>query len=579
MKTRARERARSSSVARRRSLSSSRDVLDILRGFTTQARGLDSREKKDVTPAGRTIRAPESVARVAMARTASPDELATLIPRRSAVSGDAATEYFEEESRDASARRRFNIFVALASIGAVCVSVGLTTDMIGHTSKFRTAMQKPRLGVRRWTPLPPWTPNVPMEEVNTPALAYAEMDQVKLEGRALEAAKKWSHEDSFPTFPASRYLDGDERVRRKLETPVYVIAIADDAKDQAKASKLVTRFERTFDLGGAGAAKGDTNGTKNGFVQIQDAVYAAAWPKTIELAEEAVETLNELRPVGSLHWFANLAGAQKRADRMLPPGSRHIAHHVGCLFSHARMWRLHQKYKNKWTIVFESDGLWYLTVPVGALQSVVDNAPTNADVIFLKTKNEHTGQFVKQWPVGKDMIYMYAQNRMHGGAGLAGYMLGPKFTEKIYEHIVSHNGADMVDAWLLINVCSHGDERSTNGGRKNRLNCYHVQQGAKPPHAIGGYLPEWYGVDRTARDTDNWAEWLRNEKDKGAYDAARVERMEAWRNGAEQGKYGKANDQKARAEKRRIEARQAAQAAAQAAAEAEASSDATESSA
>jgi len=47
-----------------------------------------------------------------MARTASPDELATLIPRRSAVSGDAATEYFEEESRDASARRRFNIFVA-----------------------------------------------------------------------------------------------------------------------------------------------------------------------------------------------------------------------------------------------------------------------------------------------------------------------------------------------------------------------------------------------------------------------------------------------------------------------------------
>ena len=108
--------------------------------------------------------ASESIARVAMARTASPDELATLIPRRSPVGVDAATEYFEEETRDASARRRFNIFVALASIGAACASVGLTTDMIGHTAKFRAAMQSPRLGAGRWTslpPLPPWTPNVP----------------------------------------------------------------------------------------------------------------------------------------------------------------------------------------------------------------------------------------------------------------------------------------------------------------------------------------------------------------------------------------------------------------------------------
>ena len=246
--------------------------------------------------------ASESIARVAMARTASPDELATLIPRRSPVGVDAATEYFEEEKRDASARRRFNIFVALASIGAACASVGLTTDMIGHTAKFRAAMQSPRLGAGRWTslpPLPPWTPNVPPGEVNTPALAFAEMDRVKLEGSALEAAKRWSHEDSFPTFPASRYLDGEERVRRKLETPVYVIAIAGDAKDQARTSKLVSRFDKTFDFGGKGARKGDTNGTKDGFVQIQDAVNAEAWPKTIELAEEAVETLHRLRPLSA----------------------------------------------------------------------------------------------------------------------------------------------------------------------------------------------------------------------------------------------------------------------------------------
>ena len=131
-------------------------------------------------------------------------------------------------------------------------------------------------------------------------------------------------------------------------------------------------------------------------------------------------------------------------------------------------------------------------------------------------------------------------------------MLGPKFTEKIYDFIISHDGADMVDAWMLVNVCSKGDERATKGGRKNRLNCYHVQQGAKPPHVIGGYLPEWYGTDRTARDTDNWAEWLRNEKNARVYDAARGERMEAWRNGAERGKFGRANDRRALGEKRRV---------------------------
>ena len=569
-KNRARDRVRPPFVARR----SFRESLELPRGFRTRQRGLEQNGARMLRSTSSMNGASESIARVAMARTASPDELATLIPRRSPVSVDAATEYFEEEKRDASARRRFNIFVALASIGAACASVGLTTDMIGHTAKFRSAMQSPRLGAGRWTslpPLPPWTPNVPLGEVNTPALAFAEMDRVKLEGSALEAAKRWSHEDSFPTFPASRYLDGDKRVRRKLETPVYVIAIAGDAKDQARTSKLVSRFDKTFDFGGKGAAKGDTNGTKDGFVQIQDAVDAGAWPKTIELAEEAVETLHRLRPVGTMHWFANLAMAKKRADRMLPVGSRPIAHHVGCLFSHARMWRLHQKFKNKWTIVFESDGLWYLTVPVGALQSVVDNAPSNADVIFLKAKNEHTGQFVKQWPVGKDMMYMYAYNRVGGGAGLSGYMLGPKFTEKIYQYIISHDGADMVDAWMLVNVCSKGDERATKGGRKNRLNCYHVQQGAKPPHVIGGYLPEWYGTDRTARDTDNWAEWLRNEKNARVYDAARGERMEAWRNGAERGKFGRANDQRALGEKRRVEARRAAQAAARA----EATSSAT----
>ena len=227
-----------------------------------------------------------------------------------------------------------------------------------------------------------------------------------------------------------------------------------------------------------------------------------------------------------------------------------ISHHIGCLFSHMRMWRLHQKFKSKWTIIFESDGGWYLKVDAGSLQSVVDNAPDNADVIFLKTKDESTGQFIKQWPVGDDdMVYMYAVNRLKGGAGLSGYMIGPKFTEKIYDQITLHRGADMVDAWLLIQMCSHRDERYAT--YKPRINCYHVQSGAKPPRAVGGYLPEWYGSDRSARTTDNWSEWLKNERSEELYAKSRAQRMEDYTNGLEDPSFAPAARAHRIAERRR----------------------------
>ena len=109
------------------------------------------------------------------------------------------------------------------------------------------------------------------------------------------------------------------------------------------------------------------------------------------------------------------------------------------------------------------------------LPSVVDNAPSNADVIFLKAKNEHTGQFVKQWPVGKDMMYMYAYNRV-AAVPVSPGTCSVQVYEKIYDFIISHDGADMVDAWMLVNVCS----KETNARprrKKNRLNCYPVQHG------------------------------------------------------------------------------------------------------
>jgi hypothetical protein len=165
-------------------------------------------------------------------------------------------------------------------------------------------------------------------------------------------------------------------------------------------------------------------------------------------------------------------------------------------------------------------------------------------VIFIKARDDPTGQFVKQWPVEDEMVYMYSANRVESACGLAGYIVGPKFTEKLYKQIIFQGGADMVDAWLINHICSVSDPTvSSKSGRKNKLNCYAAQGGPpKAPHIVGGYLPEWYGTDKTARTTDDWAKWLKAEKNDVEYKKARTARLEAWRAGAELHKFGARND-------------------------------------
>ena len=132
-------------------------------------------------------------------------ERQTLIARPTQrVSDDAATEYFEADSRELWARRRFFALSVFTLLGACLACVGLTVDMLTHTQKMHVHPGA-RLGAKP-AHLPVWTPNLPLEQVNTPALAFAEMDQVRLEGAALEAAKADSYENSFPSFSSDRYF-------------------------------------------------------------------------------------------------------------------------------------------------------------------------------------------------------------------------------------------------------------------------------------------------------------------------------------------------------------------------------------
>jgi len=420
--------------------------------------------------------------------------------------------------------RRFSLALAVVVGASSVVAIALTADVLANGAAIRAHGAFASLGSAyvpsRWRARKyqgePWKPNVPLEAINTPELAFAELGRIRLTEAALALAQS-GIEGKPVTFGADAFLDA-AMSRRKLETPVYVIAVEASEKDVAKATNLKRVINEAYHIVEPTAAGAAGANAQTPLVKIQNAVNAAAWPNTIDLAIDAAAPLEAVLPLKSLYYL-NALDQARNSGNVLPQGWHGIAHHVGCLYSHLRMWQLHARAKNKWTIIFESDGLYFLALAPWQLQSVADNAPSNADVIFLHKKDLASGQFVKQWRTGDEMMYLYNWDKVVGGAGLSGYMIGPNFTEKINNQILAWRGADMVDAWLMLKMCDKKDSGDYNDA--HRINCYHAQRGAKPKQLIGGYLPDWYGVDKTTRWTDNWAAFVANEESDALF-------REAW---------------------------------------------------
>ena len=446
----------------------------------------------------------------------------------SSTTPDGASAFFDAPTADdeRAHARNFTRWSAWGLTAAAFVSLALSVDMLSHSHAIRALTPTAALGgaimPSRWrarrNPNKRWTPNVPVEAINTPELAFAELGRLELTGDALALAQRGLELQTLKLGP-DRFLDAN-MTHRKLETPVYIIAVQASEKDMMKANNCKHVVEGSYHIDSsattpAARSKGAAKlGAPTPLVQIQSAVNAAAWPNTIDLAIEAAAPLEAEIPLKALYYLNSLDQARNNNNK-LPKGWMGISHHVGCLYSHLRMWQLAAKAKNKWTVIFESDGLYWLAVAPWQLQSVVDNAPSNADVIFLHKKDLHSGQFIRQWKVGSEMLYMYNWDKVSAGAGLSAYMIGPKFTEKINKEIIGWRGADMVDAWLMLKGCDKKDSGDYNDA--HRLNCYHAQRNAKAKHLIGGYLPEWYGADQTTRWTDDWRQYVENEQSDVLY--------------------------------------------------------------
>lgn len=260
-----------------------------------------------------------------------------------------------------------------------------------------------------------------------------------------------------------------------LKTPTYIIAMEESTKDAQRVAEMLEKLVR---LHGSEAVADN--------VYITPGINVAAWPAQIELAEYALKNVISKRSnaeMASLPWIETYASRNDKGQLSNPSAREFpLSHHIGCLYAHMYDWQLSTDAKYKRTIVFESDAVdpSLLGVPLSSVQSIINEAPEDFDLIFL-TKRPVGGKLAKKFkdPLGTEVL-LYHLTEQNAEAGLSSYIISEAFTKKLKRYIVAH-GADMVDAWLSTKLCvkpafdKHGNFVSFEGGGKYRyLNCYHA---------------------------------------------------------------------------------------------------------
>ena len=105
--------------------------------------------------------------------------------------------------------------------------------------------------------------------------------------------------------------------------------------------------------------------------------------------------------------------------------------------------------------LLESDGLdpSLLSVPVGALGAVAQNAPSDYDIVIINQPLFAGGELFSRFADKDGVAIEMRAWRQEGVAGLGAYLFSDRFVAKIFAHVARH-GADMVDAWLIDKMCA-----------------------------------------------------------------------------------------------------------------------------
>ena len=325
--------------------------------------------------------------------------------------------------------------------------------------------------------------NAPANE-EYPALAYSRevvstsavpADAARLAPRRAHPSGRLGQTDETASGDATPASDADPcaSYQPRLATRAHVFGIGIDSENDKKNTEYMKEW-----LGKENCMSPEQ---VNAWLTISPGVNAYSWPDKFEDAEYSVrdlektlaETTEGALGLGNLYYAGAVAEARENHNT-LPEGWAHIAHHVGCMYGHMYQWQ--KMWDEEWNdaVVLESDAPWSISIPAFSFQEIIRHQPSDYDMMFLTHGGAVTGEYMYSFdargPEYDSRLHVYRWNQMQGAAGLQGYVMQRRMKDKIEKFIVKTGGMDMVDAWLMIRVCSSVQPDTGT----YPLNCYHV---------------------------------------------------------------------------------------------------------
>ena len=304
------------------------------------------------------------------------------------------------------------------------------------------------------------------------------------------SSSKKSSNNGGPHVQYGAYKALNEVYEPVLDVPVVFIALRDNDEDLWKVRRTIETL--------AGETRVNYEDLAE-TVSISQGIDARKWPRDIANAEYAVKDIRKLFHkkvkdgtvfASDVKDFYQLMGLLKHIDTRKADGSldqfsidKGLSHHVGCLYAHLYQW---QWVKDQgWPIawIMESDGNKMTNVPFWAVQTLTENMPKEADVLFLQNfmrepgfEGPHYKSVGVKGPNGAyAKIDIYKMNtRASALSGLQSYVITQNFIKKAHNFIATY-GADMVDAFTAGNMCAYKDwwnQADISKGEKPILNCF-----------------------------------------------------------------------------------------------------------
>jgi len=208
-------------------------------------------------------------------------------------------------------------------------------------------------------------------------------------------------------------------------------------------------------------------------------VYWKEWPKNIAMVDYAYKSIYDfwggkakaVQQASLYHTFfkKSMEIIDAQGNFVGNPSDIVDTHHVPAGLSHFyELQLLIDAQGEDQRFIFESDGYGGLGASFKNFPMMMDNLPSDYELVILEEHDEGiNGDLVKQFtgPDGND-VFIHKWDRQTNQAGIQ-YLIKKSAAKKVMSYAAQH-GWDLIDAWLLKNICTG------NGAVRNVLTCYSV---------------------------------------------------------------------------------------------------------